>query len=197
MSAIIQFWPLPEMQAEVDRYCHAMGWREDPPVFADCMALLHEEVSEAGSAWRHWDMTDMTGKVTGNQLALDASKPEGVGSEFADLLIRLLDDSELFGVNLAAEASRHAGRYSISGSFLTNMDILHVMIAKASMAHDADDWPDEEGDRGGWTWRRQFGTILMFLAQLCEFYGVDLQAEYTRKMAYNRTRPYRHGGKQR
>ena len=25
--------------------------------------------------------------------------------------------------------------------------------------------------------------------------GIDLEAEYERKMAYNRTRPYRHGGK--
>lgn len=29
----------------------------------------------------------------------------------------------------------------------------------------------------------------------CEFYGIDLDAEYERKMAYNRLRPYRHGGK--
>ena len=29
----------------------------------------------------------------------------------------------------------------------------------------------------------------------CARYGVDLEAEYERKIAYNRTREFRHGGK--
>jgi NTP pyrophosphatase (non-canonical NTP hydrolase) len=41
----------------------------------------------------------------------------------------------------------------------------------------------------------EFADILIRLGHYCKLFGVDLQYEYDRKMAYNRTRPYRHGGK--
>lgn len=189
---------LAQMCAEVDEYCQDKGWREKTVTFGEAMALLHEEIGEAGSAWRKWGLEDATaGDIIYHGQALTPAhpKPEGVGSEFADVFIRLLDDSIIFGVDLEAMATR--GRFGISDSFLTNMDTLHVMVAKASMAHQSDDWADEEGTRGGWTWRNQFGDVLVFLRQLCDHYGIDLLAEYERKMAYNRVRPYKHGGKRR
>jgi hypothetical protein len=30
---------------------------------------------------------------------------------------------------------------------------------------------------------------------MCEEYDIDIEKEYERKLAFNRTRPYRHGGK--
>jgi hypothetical protein len=33
------------------------------------------------------------------------------------------------------------------------------------------------------------------LVTIARTYGIDLEAEYVRKMAYNRTRPYQHGGR--
>jgi len=41
----------------------------------------------------------------------------------------------------------------------------------------------------------EFADVLIRLLDTCRRYDIDLQAEYERKMAYNRTRPYRHGGK--
>lgn len=37
--------------------------------------------------------------------------------------------------------------------------------------------------------------VLIRLLDLCERHGIDLEAEYERKMRFNRTRSYRHGGR--
>ena len=36
--------------------------------------------------------------------------------------------------------------------------------------------------------------MLIRLLDIADIYGIDLYAEYRRKMAWNATRPYRHGG---
>lgn len=113
---------LKKMQDEVVSDNEVKGWYDKEVSFGEAMALLHSEVSEALEAWRDHGMADATPlRDTGDTVRYGAIKPEGVGSEFADILIRLLDD--------------------------------------------------------------------------CHRFGVDLTLEYERKMAYNRTRAYRHGGK--
>jgi NTP pyrophosphatase (non-canonical NTP hydrolase) len=112
---------LREMQAEIVAVCQDRGWYDQPVSFGEAMALLHSEVSEALEAWRLWGLGDGTAGSAITPGGDQGAKPEGVGSEFADVLIRLLDD--------------------------------------------------------------------------CARFGIDLDAEYERKLAYNRTRPYRHGGK--
>lgn len=181
------------MQAEVVAFCVAKGWREAPMPFDDAMALLHTEIAESSDAWRRWGTTDATtaddpGSYPGEP---HLPKPEGVGSEFADILIRLLDDCEQYNVDLAAEAVAYPGLYGIDVSFLTNMNTLHTMVARATMVHESGDWGEV---RGGFT-RHPFAVIYVFLMQLCEHYGIDMQSEYDRKMAYNVTCPYKHGNK--
>ena len=91
---------LKEMQAEVLAVNLEKGWR-GPDVkevsFGEAMALLHSEVSEALEAYRSHGTEDFT---------REGGKPEGVGSEFADVLIRLLDDCDMFGIDLEAEYER-------------------------------------------------------------------------------------------
>ena len=41
----------------------------------------------------------------------------------------------------------------------------------------------------------EFADILIRLLDDCDRWGVDLRAEYERKMAYNERRPYQHGGR--
>ena len=175
---------LAQMTAEVVENNTAKGWYEHLASFPEAMALLHSEVSEALEAWRKRGLESWDVKQTFPET--DAPpKPEGVGSEFADIFIRLLDDAWLFGkLDMDAELARLAGAFAVSDSFPVNMNTMHTLIASASMAWSAGD------DYVHW-----FVGVLQFLYQICEEYDVDLLAEYERKMQFNRSRPYRHGGK--
>jgi NTP pyrophosphatase (non-canonical NTP hydrolase) len=183
------------MEQDVYDWCVAKGWYDqsrtgDESSFSAHMALLHSEVGEMTDAYRRWglgDATDLYDELLG---AKTLPKPEGVGSEAADVLIRMLDDSRRHGLDLPGRLPVQHGRFGLREYFIDNMETVHVLIARVSMAHsDEFTWPgeDTEGDH--------FARVLVFLLQVCDKYGIDLQAEYTRKMAFNWTRAYRHGDK--
>jgi NTP pyrophosphatase (non-canonical NTP hydrolase) len=93
---------LRQMQAEVAQVNHDKGWYDRPRPISDDIALLHSEVSEMLEAYRRWgydDMTDMTDLGS-------TPKPEGLGSEVADVLIRLLDFVERREIDLDFEYER-------------------------------------------------------------------------------------------
>jgi NTP pyrophosphatase (non-canonical NTP hydrolase) len=89
-----------EMAQEVHDVNHANGWFDSGRTVGEGIALLHSEVSEAFDAWRKHGFEDVTTE------SLPADKPEGYGSELADVLIRLLDQADRDGVNLVAEFER-------------------------------------------------------------------------------------------
>jgi NTP pyrophosphatase (non-canonical NTP hydrolase) len=108
------------------------GWYDESVSVGDLCALLHSEVSEAFDAWRKHGFEDQTGlavphhdfdpytretvaplgvfcKKCGNvesNVHHRLPKPEGYGSELADVLIRLLDQASRHGVDLAGEFAR-------------------------------------------------------------------------------------------
>ncbi len=61
------------------------------------MALVHSEVSEALEAFRIRGFNNFTD---------ENGKPDDVGSEFADILIRLLHYAKVHGIDLEAEYER-------------------------------------------------------------------------------------------
>jgi hypothetical protein len=173
-----------------------LGWHPHDLEVGEVFALLHTEVAEMTDAYRQWGLEDATCYTTfgDNGIVINVvnPKPEGVGSEMADVLIRLLDDHDMFHANLEY-LNAGAGRFGYSDRFGTACNTLHMLIARLSMAVDSyDNCPlVEELPFIG----RGYRDIYQYLIQAAEHFGVNMQTEYDRKMAYNRTRAYRHGGK--
>ena len=99
MEEIVEF-----AEHYVMRVNKANGWFDESRSMGDEVALIHSEVSEMLEAYRVWGYDDATPES--DSLDSPLMKPEGVGSEVADVFIRLLDFCYRHNVDLSKEFFR-------------------------------------------------------------------------------------------
>lgn len=193
---------LAEMTAEIRDINIEKGWRPagggpGTNTFGDYLALLHSEISETLEAYRDHRLADATAPDWENgdddpedgPTSRDLPKPEGVGSELADALIRFLDMCDVFGLTFDMDWGladvAPLDQPTRTESFGDHMTWLHGCVSAIPRAPVV--------IKEGATF--ELAYFLRALVTVAERYGIDLTAEYERKVAYNRTRAYRHGGR--
>jgi NTP pyrophosphatase (non-canonical NTP hydrolase) len=213
----------------------ANGWYEADRTFAEGIALLHSEVSEALEAYRLHGVADHTtialtplsmkipqvqdilvraearlhaalneGRgITRENAAIPpeewkilaaagVAKPEGVGSELADVMIRVLDESRRQNIDLEAAMVAHVGppeRLVADTSLPSHLAGLHYNISRLYLAVSTG--VNAAPDQLAWI----FSYIAHLLVGIAKHHGIDLEYEIDRKLAYNQTRGHKHGGK--
>lgn len=114
--------PLADLAKQITTINRANGWFDTERIFGDEIALIHSEATEAYEEYRNGhspgeryysgpfaDQQDRTGK------------PEGIPSELADIIIRVLDVCERYGIPIdevvaeklafnATRGYRHGGK---------------------------------------------------------------------------------------
>lgn len=80
------------------------GWHEEPRRFGENIALIHSEASEALEAYRDHGYKPYFGSN---------GKPEGVPSELADIVIRVLDTAASLNIDIE-DAIRQKVEYNVS-----------------------------------------------------------------------------------
>ena len=171
---------LTDLQREAHAIALGKGWWDEPRTFGDLIALVHSELSEALEAYRD--------EVLPSKPHLLSTK---VASELADVVIRVADMAEWYGLDLAsAFESLSEGASERDMSMRTFGDWIATCHASFSLAFAV--W--EYGFDGA-SWQEYLSEGCHGVQRLAAHYGIDLDAAIEAKMEYNRGRPYKHGGK--
>ena len=182
---------LKALQKEAHAIAKDHGWWDEDRTFGDLIALVHSELSEALEAYRedgdtdaHWRWHDHDGK--------EVRRPEGVPFELADVVIRVADMAEWYGKDLAAEVAMMGAPHPdmiaglTFGGFIAQCHMLVANLYHYSLVSTPSSSP---------MLMDVAALIIRHIEAMAAHYGIDLDAAIEAKMEYNRTRPYRHGGK--
>jgi NTP pyrophosphatase (non-canonical NTP hydrolase) len=104
LSAIAEDIPRVLDLNELALICHEnskdKGFYDPPPSFENRIALIHSEVSEAMEEFRDGRAPTDVRYSANRGSEFSAQKPEGIPSEFADIIIRILDASAYYGIDI-------------------------------------------------------------------------------------------------
>ena len=143
--------------------------------FGDLIALVHSELSEALEAYREYGNTTHAWMELVDEDS-DDRIPVGVGHELADVVIRVADMAEWYEWKLP---KRQLLAFDPNESFGEHIVSAHEMLSDVRGSEPTDVLSD----------------FVEYIRAMAAHYSIDLDAAIEAKMEYNRTRPYRHGGK--
>ena len=189
--------------ANLQREAHAIakdhGWWDQERSFGDLIALVHSELSEALEAYReHGGVVNMFKYSDDTKWFWHdtSGHPAGVASELADVVIRVADMAEWYGVVLSEIRVINWEMPQWVRSFGDWITALHSSVHMIMFVASVELYNDPSahipcGRNWGTELRDTIGRVYLMAAH----YGIDLDAAIEAKMEYNRTRSYRHGGK--
>lgn len=182
------------------------GWWEKPRSFAELLLLVHSEISEALEELRnkhdpkeiyyegHVKLEDgsiltMTRPmpehvIYDNCNTIHVTKPCGFPTEFADVIIRLYDmagwykwsiDEQLIKVTTQSIKQNYSASQIRDGISDLHDDVVTMRRSR---------YPSAMAE-----------YIIARVHAIAEGNGIDLDAAILEKHEYNKTRPYKHGGK--
>ena len=168
-----------KLAKEINDTAHAKGWYEDGDRnFFEVVGLMHSELSEALEEWR--------AKHPVTEIRIENGKLEGCPIEIADAYIRILDTCHELRLPIMVWAG-DAPTNVEKGRFSVDITKVHYLLSQAIV-----DLPDDSVEPLNIS---ALGECACAIEGMCEKWGIDLEAAVKQKMAYNQTRPYRHGGK--
>ena len=180
--------------AELQKEAHAIAkdhawWDQDKPrTFGDLCALVHSEVSEAFEAYRKHGLKDWRSHTYSDGFVDEhpqGEKPEGVASKLADVVIRVADMAEHYGVDGGVMDRQLANQQEVipdlppDFTFGERITALHNWVSNAGQFdHDQEQWSG------------YLGIVVFEVERMAAHYGIDLDAAIEAKMEYNRGRSY-------
>lgn len=176
------------------------GWWEEPRTYGELIALVHSEVSEAledywagCSPYATWYEKKCGDEIKrSDEFVNDTWKPCGIPSEMADVCIRIFDIAGKYEWGSLLEKEVHSLRGMKvneiwdESPFAGKLSMLHVVLSKSLESHYAINISETI---------LQLAGAVVAAELIAQEYGIDLERAIAEKMAYNATRPQRHGGK--
>lgn len=175
------------------------GWWDEERTFGEIIALCHSELSEALEELRTnrpmMYFVETNGFVVTDMSERKDEKPEGIAVELADCIIRVLDyfGKEELDVDALMQEAMKAVMCDVPGRIYaaTLGDCISRWHLLLSLAYAC--WCKASGTHA---------SALRMARCVCEILawgkvtdGVDFEMILDIKHEYNKTRPYRHGGK--
>lgn len=179
------------------------GWWETERDFGEICALIHSELSEALEEYRNnrppiYYNCKLGGGICNREACADIhkdpwyveepctdqkEKPEGIMTELADVVIRIFDYCGKAGLDMSSDCLNASGKMNCRsfGDFIADC---HKDVSEAY------NW---ECDRMIKT--ESLERCVIRIAAYFEKNGFSLEEVIRLKHEYNKTRPYRHGGK--
>ena len=174
------------------------GWWDEPRTFGEIVALCHSELSEALEEYRSGKpmayFVERNGFTVTEMRERRGEKPEGIAVEMADCIIRVLDymGKEGFNVDALLREAPKAIMCDVpvrvyAASLGDRIARWHLLLSLAYAC-----WCNSAGTHAA---ALRMALCICEIVEWAEEAGVDMEMVLDTKHEYNKTRPYRHGGK--